>query len=422
MQKEVEMVPEQPPRRSKTDKEPVTIDLTAEQSDVVAEPVRSNDTDDAVSATEPAEDVSATAEEPAKPEPTQEPESSPSAADEPRYDDPWSAAAQSEPQPATVAPEPESTPAPHHRPSPATSTLIAAGIFGGIVALLLAGSMQYAGYLPGATPAPAASNTAGLTSELAELRQEIAALRNRPAAAAAPDAALANRVAALETAPRASNGASEQALGALKADLDRLRATVQSAATADSGLAQRLDQAEAKLNDRGPEQQVARAVAAAALKAGIDRGGPFETELQTFVTVAGDDPAVADLQKFASAGVPARAELQRDFPRVADAMLEATAQRDPNEGIAGRLLSSAMSVVKVRRVGDVQGETPDAVVARMENALRNGDLQASAREWDALPEPAKAVSRDFKQKLDARIQVENLVGGTLTRAVAGTQG
>jgi hypothetical protein len=422
MQKEVEMVPEQPPRRSKTDKEPVTIDLTAEQSDVVAEPVRSNDTDEAMSTTEPAEDVSATAEEPTKPEPTEEPEPGSSAADEPRYDDPWSAAAQSEPQPATVAPEPESTPAPHHRPSPATSTLIAAGIFGGIVALLLAGSMQYAGYLPGATPAPATSNTAGLSSEIAALRQEIAALRNRPAAAAAPDAALANRVAALETAPRASSGASEQALGALKADLDRLRATVQSAATADSGLAQRLDQAEAKLNDRGPEQQVARAVAAAALKAGIDRGGPFETELQTFVTVAGDDPAVADLQKFASAGVPARAELQRDFPRIADAMLEATVQSDPNEGVASRLLSSAMSVVKVRRVGDVQGETPDAVVARMENALRNGDLQASAREWDALPEPAKAVSRDFKQKLDARIQVENLVGGTLTRAVAGTQG
>ncbi len=167
---------------------------------------------------------------------------------------------------------------------------------------------------------------------------------------------------------------------------------------------------------------MARAVAAAALKAGIDRGGPFETELQTFATVAGDDPAVADLRKFASAGVPARAELQRDFPRIADAMLEAVVQPDPNEGIAGRLLSSALSVVKVRRVGDVKGDTPDAIVARMEETLRNGNLQASAREWDALPEPAKAVSREFKQKLDARIQVENLVGGTLSRAVAGTQG
>lgn len=421
------MVPEQPPRRSKTDKEPVTIDLTAEQSDVVAEPVRSNDTDDAVSANEPAEDGWAGGEGPAKDERQDEPApglstaSGLSAADEPPFDaDPAETA--KEPQPATVAPEPEPIPAAPHRPNPATSTLIAAGIFGGLVALLLAGSMQYAGYLPAARPAPAAPNTAGLSSEVAELRQEVLALRNRPAAAAAPDSALANRVAALEGSARTPSGAGEQALAALKADLDRLRATVQSSASADSTLARRLDQAEAKLNDRGPEQQVARAVAAAALKAGIDRGGPFETELQTFKSVAGDDPAVADLQKFASAGVPARAELQRDFPRVADVMLEATVQRDPNEGIAGRLLSSAMSVVKVRRVGDIKGDTPDAIVARIEEALRNGNLQASAREWDALPEPAKAVSRDFKQKLDARIQVENLVGGTLTRAVAGTQG
>jgi hypothetical protein len=81
-----------------------------------------------------------------------------------------------------------------------------------------------------------------------------------------------------------------------------------------------------------------------------------------------------------------------------------------------------MSVVKVRRVGDVTGDTPEAIVARMEEGLRNGNLQASVSEWNSLPEPAKAVSGEFKQKLDARIQVENLVGGTLTRAVAGTQG
>jgi hypothetical protein len=158
------------------------------------------------------------------------------------------------------------------------------------------------------------------------------------------------------------------------------------------------------------------------LKAAIDRGGSFETELHTFGTVAGDDPAVAGLQAFAANGVPSRSELHREFPRVADTMLEATVQPDPDQGIAGRLLSSAMSVVKVRRVGDVEGETPEAIVARIEEGLRNGNLQASLREWDTLPEPAKATAQAFRQKLDARIQVENLVGGTLTRAVAGTQG
>lgn len=453
------MVSEKPPRRSKVEKEPVTIDLTAEETSPVAEPVRSNDIDEPVTQAEKAAEDAAVAEEgkteisadtaaaapvindqlPAEPAvkdatadaavipPTGETVSEPvtsfatdAATEEARANEPRSGFTTNEPpKSATVAPEPEPSPSVKPRTSPATTTLVAAGIFGGIVALLLAGSMQYAGYLPGATPAPAA-NTSSLSSELTELRQEIAALKNRPAAAA--DGALANRVAALEAVPKASGGASEQAVAALKTELDRLRATVQSSASADASLTQRMNQAEAKLNDRGPEQQVARAVAAAALKAAIDRGGSFETELQTFTTVAGDDPAVADLQKFAANGVPSRSELQRDFPRIADAMLEATVQPDPNQGIGGRLLASAMSVVKVRRVGDVQGDTPEAIVARLEEGLRNGNLQASTREWDSLPEPAKAVSRDFKQKLDARIQVENLVGGTLTRAVAGTKG
>ena len=39
------MVTEKPPRRSMAEKEPVTIDLTADGAGVVAEPVRSNDSD-----------------------------------------------------------------------------------------------------------------------------------------------------------------------------------------------------------------------------------------------------------------------------------------------------------------------------------------------------------------------------------------
>lgn len=411
------MVSEKPPRRSKAEKEPVTIDLTAEEA--VAEPVRSIDSDEPVTPAELEAEATLDADKPVEADIADEPVSAPSDVDEPSFAE-GEPNGPKQPEPATVAPEPQPVPAALAKRSPATSTLVAAGIFGGIVALALAGSMQYAGYLPGASPPPAADTT-DLSSEIAQLRQEIAALQTRPAPPA--DEGLANRVAALESAAGNSNGAaSEQAIAALKSDVDTLRSAVESTAGNDSDLADRLQQVETKINDRGPEQQVARAIAAAALKAAIDRGGSFETELQTFGSVAGDDPAIADLQKFAAAGVPSRVELQREFPKVADAMLEATVQPDPDQGIAGRLLSSAMSVVKVRRVGNVEGDTPEAIIARIEEGLRNGDLQASVREWDALPEPAKTTSRDFKQKLDARVQVENLVGGTLTRAVTGTQG
>ncbi|MFB9953166.1 COG4223 family protein [Rhizobium puerariae] len=412
------MVSEKPPRRSKVEKEPVTIDLRVEESDVVAEPVRSNDIDEPVTPAEAAAEVPTDAEEPAGAGIAGEAAAEPAATDAPPFDD--EAEAGKQPEPANVAPEPEPAAAPRERTGPATSTLVASGIFGGIVALALAGSMQYAGYLPGASRAPAVDTTA-LSSEITALRQEVAALKGRPAPPA-QDTALASRVAALEASAGEPNGAGERTLAALKDDVALLRSAVESTAGNAVQLEGRVDAAEARLNERGPEQQVARAVAAASLKAAIDRGGPFQTELQTFASVANDDPAVADLQKFAASGVPSRAELQREFPRIADAILEAAVPQDPNQGLVDRLLSSAMAVVKVRRVGDVEGETPEAIVARLEEGLRNGDLQASAREWDTLPETAKAVSRDFRQKLDARIQVENLVGGTLTRAVAGTQG
>lgn len=415
------MVSEKPPRRSKTEKEPVTIDLAAEASETIAEPVRSNDTDEMATAA-----TSATTEDSIKPETSATVSDAPVSEaidDQPVKEakpeqDQATATDQPQPEapePAMVAAEPEPSQALPRRTTPATSTLVAAGIFGGIVALLLAGSMQYAGYLPSSSQ-PSTADTSSLTSEIAALRQQVQGLANRPAN---PDTSLASRVSALESA---GNGASEQALTALRAEIAQLRTATQTATSSNSAITQRLEQTEAKLNDRGPEQQVARAIAAAALKAAIDRGGKFEVELQTFASVAADDPAVAELQPFAAAGVPSRTELQREFPRMADMALEATIQRDPNEGLGSRLLNSALSVVKVRRVGDVQGETPEAIIARMEEKLRNGDLSASVAEWNSLPDAAKTASQEFKRKLDARIQVENLVGGTLTRAVAGTQG
>ena len=432
------MVSEKPPRRSKTVKEPVTIDLSAEESSAVAEPVRSNDTDEPLApaaggSEETSQDtfpgegkdaVSNSSGEDAAP--------GFSAAEEPPADikadevEDTTFFARGAPEPEPI-PEPAPAPAaPHPHTSPATSALIASGIFGGIVALALAGSMQYAGYLPAASPASStvpsapAVDTAPLSAEIASLRQEVAALKERPAG----DPELQARVQALESSASTPDQAEPEDLAALRTDVGTLRSAVESTAGNDAELERRLAAAETRLNQPGAEEKVARAVAAAALKAAIDRGGPFATELETFAGVAPDDPAVAGLQTFSTTGVPSRAELQQEFQTVANAILDTLNQPDPSQGFASRLMTSALSVVKVRRVGDVEGDTPEAVVARIENSLRGDNLEAAAAEWAKLPEAAKAVSQQFKQKLDGRIEVEKLVGDTLTRAVSntGTQG
>ena len=415
------MEPEKPTRRPKPKKEPATIDLTAEEASV-AEPVRSNDSDNGIEASPETsiEDSQASetaasslppqpqdAEAEAAPEPTStETETKP----DPTFGRQDEAAAETQPEPRVRA------------SSPATSTLIAAGIFGGLVALALAGSMQYAGYLPAATRSPDAS------ADIQSLRQEIEALRQATASppAAAADPQLVSRIDALESlvAQRPDDTALQERLASVEQQLQSAQAETRETVSANTArlgeLQGRLDQAEAKLNEPGAEEAAARAIAAAALKAAIDRGGTFTAELDTFSAVAPDSQVAGQLRPYAAEGVPTRVQLVERFASARDAILDAVSGPEENQNIASRLMSSAFSVVKVRRTGDAEGDSPEAVVARMENALKTGDLVAAASEWNALPQPARDASANFKQALDARIAVDGLVGDALTRAVSET--
>ena len=187
--------------------------------------------------------------------------------------------------------------------------------------------------------------------------------------------------------------------------------------TARAALEMRIEAIEKTLDQPRDDVEVAVAIASAGLKAAIDRGGSFTAELDTLEGIKPDDPSIKELRAFAVTGVPSRARLVAEFPDVADTILAAVRTDDPNQSLTDRLLSSAFSAIQVRPVG----EGPDAVVARMEARLTNGDLAAAAAEWDKLPEPAKTASEAYKKSLDARIRVEQLVGSALSKAVSATK-
>ncbi|TCR01213.1 mitofilin family membrane protein [Neorhizobium sp. JUb45] len=472
------MVSDKPPRRSKSDKSPVTIDLAADDVSTIATPVRSDDSDAPVNAAKkdaesvvsekppvaqsastatgpqdtkpadvkPAVSVSAprgNAESGKTPEVTKHsaasasdktgpatsaPTSSPSSAsasaasstgtsgvDTPNKPFGTSTAGTSAPiagatsASAKAGPGSTSTSAPakeQPRQSPATSSLIAAGIVGGVVALALVGSMFYAGVIPG--------SSGGSSTETATLQQQIDSLNQQLASSTAAIEALKATAAAGNGATGGSTEISDR-LAALEA---RITEAGSNTAASDA-LTQRLAALEAKVDQPGREEAVAKALAASALKTAIDRGGPFTGELQTFSGIAGDDPAVQVLGKFAQSGVPSASDLVQKFPQTANAILNAANQTDEQAGVGSRLLSSAMQMVKVRPVGDVEGDTPEAIVARMEDQLRKGNLKGATSEWEALPQSAKDASVAYKQTLDARIEVDGLVDNTLNRAIAG---
>ncbi|NLS05658.1 hypothetical protein HGP14_20125 [Rhizobium sp. P32RR-XVIII] len=413
------MVSGKPPRHSKNTDEPVTIDLEAQEIANAAGTEKPEEPATEAEAAGPGE-IAADQAETVVPN------------EEPQVRDTDESLSTPE-EPAQPEMRAASEPVRQPQRGGTTSGLIAAGIFGGLVALLGAGVIQYAGYLP-APSAPlqeTSPETANLSAEIDGLKQSVASL------AAAPDtanAALEDRISTLETAAKtpataapadtAAVDALNQKVADLTSQVEQLQASLsqssQQEASSDADIAKRLEEAEKKLNEPRQDVAVAKAIAAAALKAAIDRGGPFMAELDTFAGVSPDDPAVADLRNFAETGVPSRTELIRQIPDVATAIVHSADQQYPNQSWSDRLMASAKSLVIVRPVGNIEGDSVEAVAARMEDKVKNGDLPGASDEWNNLPANAKQASAAFKQSLEARIRVEELVAGTLSNAISGT--
>jgi hypothetical protein len=308
--------------------------------------------------------------------------------------------------------------------------LVAASLLGGVIALGGAAGLQYWGVLPSlGTNEKAEASLNLMASDITALKAQLA-----EQAAATPKIDLSpveTKLAALEEkvakVPEA-NGLSADADARITALSEQVKAAEAAGATlrtdsetARAALEMRIEAIEKKLDQPRDDVEVAVAIASAGLKAAIDRGGPFTAELSTLEGINPEDPAVKELKTFAATGVPSRANLVADFPDVADTILAASRSDDPNQSFTDRLMSSAFSAIQVRPVGEVEGEGPEAIVARMETRITNGDLAAAAAEWDKLPEPARKASETYKKSLDARIRVEQLVGTALNKAVSATK-
>lgn len=429
------MVSGKQPRRSKSPNDPVTIDLTAESvaSDGTAQPDQA-DTPKASEGEASFGSVEKTVDE------TDQGAGPASTTDESVHTAPPISESETASEPPVASTDKRQSPQSRQpvKAAPTLPSLIAAGIFGGLVALAGAGSMQYAGYLPAATPdvtppAPPPEDISVLSAEIEALKTQIAGIANAPAAAADPR--LEERLAALETAVtnQASTTGDTAALDELRQRLVQtdealadLKSEIAGNATAlnetETRLSERLAEAEQKLDEPRTDVEMAKAIALTALKSATERGGPYMAELDALASISPDDPMIEGLRQHAATGVASRAELIRKFGDVADAVLAAIHQPDPNEGIGQRLLSSALSVVKVRPVGNVEGATPEAILARMEDKLQNGDLKGAALEWESLPDAGKAVSTDYVSMLKTRIEIEALVGDALASVVSGKKG
>lgn len=344
---------------------------------------------------------------------------------------------------------------------------VAAGLIGGVIALVGAGGLQYAGVLPAPNGGGDAAAVQGLRADMERLQSELAAVQTGGDAGAAEAvgnlqsridqfaadldslrqaveaggagenaglAALDTKIADLEAriAQLGQNSAGEPVdLAPVNERIAALEAQLQAGSQASGDAAARVAQIEQtlsglnatiaelarKLEAQGDQPKIALSIAASALKAAIDRGQPFAAELETLAAISPNLPQLDALRAHAEAGVATRDDLVAQMDEAANAMIAADRPVDENAGYLDQLWNSAASLVTVRPVGTVEGEGVPETAARMEAALKQGDLAKALAEYETLPEDAKAAGADFAARVRARLDVETLADQAIAEAM-----
>ncbi|MET3794889.1 COG4223 family protein [Aquamicrobium terrae] len=466
-------------RHSKSSREPVTIDLDADQVSRIARDKAAKE--EAIK--EEATKAEATPE-PIPPEQvSQEPQPAEAPlAEEPKVETPSEPPTGSHAQDYSFKEEPAPPPAEEpareaDRPKPFEAQpapeparrggmgMLAAGIVGGVIALAGAGALQYAGVLGapanGAASGASSSQIADLQAQISDLaaargedgsaqqvesltaaldqvRSDLGTLKSAvEAGAGAGDngaalAALSQKVEQVETTVTVLGEAAQPEpvdLAPVNEKLAALEQQVRAAGEAAEGQQSRLATLEqslaavtGKVEEQADQPKIALAIAASALKSALERGAPFTAELETFAAISPGAPQLDALRAHAEKGVATRTEIATQVDAAADAMVAADNPVDANAGFVQRLMSSAESLVKVRPIGAVEGAGVPETVARLEAAVNQGDYAKALGEYDTLPEPVKAAGADFAATLKARMEAEAGVDALVARTMTGGEG
>jgi hypothetical protein len=156
-------------------------------------------------------------------------------------------------------------------------------------------------------------------------------------------------------------------------------------------------------------ERAARAIAIGMLQQAAEKGGPFTTDLAMLKSLGMDNPEIAKLEPLATKDTPSVADLQQQFPAVADAILTATSGVDQNAGFFQRLAAFGRGLVSIRPTTAISGDSPEAIVSRMQAAVDKGDLATALSEREVLPADAQTASAAWAQAATDRVAIGELI-------------
>ena len=160
--------------------------------------------------------------------------------------------------------------------------------------------------------------------------------------------------------------------------------------------------ADARLVEQTSQDAASKTLARAAASriiAAVESGAPFATALADFEATGASD--IPEALKFAARdGVVTLAALQGEIPSAARSALAASPQ-DAEAGFSGFLKRQ----LGARSIAPREGYDADAVLSRVESAVRQGRLMDALAEAETLPTEAKSAMSDWLEKTATRVAV-----------------
>jgi hypothetical protein len=260
------------------------------------------------------------------------------------------------------------------------------------------------GEVRAAIPPPTTVDLSGIEAELRTLESRLDATA---AGASSEDAAaLAQSLAALTTRLGALDRQMTQtdaAIEGLVADLAAAKAAI-AAQTRSIGGA-----------DVGPAVKLPLIVSG--LESAFAAGRPYAAELASLTAILPDLSVPKTLEVNAQAGLARPDDLANRFSAAVPAIL-AGRTGSPTGDLGQDALEWAKALLALRPAGEIEGDTPEAVISRLEGAMQRRDSIAAAALLKQLPEPMRQAAGPLAAEIEAHAEAEAFVAALRAQALA----
>lgn len=260
-----------------------------------------------------------------------------------------------------------------------------------------------------AIPKAATVDLAPLTAQLESLEGRVTAIA--AGASSADAAALADSLTSIEASLADLTtrlAAAETTLGGL----DGIRSDLAAAKAAIAAQTQTLGGA-----NIGPAVRLPLVVSG--LETAFAGGRPFAAELASLKTLLPDLAVPEPLTALAETGLARPDALRADFRTVVPAILAGrTAESTGDWGKDA--IEWAKGLLALRPTGEIEGNTPEAIVSRLEAAMERQDFVAATDLLDRLPEAMQSAAGDVGSQIRAHAEADGFIAALRVQALTPT--